>query len=151
MTASSRRLAVALALAAATLPVLTACSIGDTVQQTVNGAVQDATGGGVSLGGELPADWPTEVPVIDGDILFTTGGIGEGETGGWVVTIKASSATPIEDARAQLEQASFAVAEGVPGADSGVVTMTNANYGVVVAGNAEGIIYTVTPLPDALK
>ncbi|WP_104130230.1 hypothetical protein [Cryobacterium sp. N21] len=150
ISSRSRRLVLALMIAA-TLPALAACSIGDTVQQTVNGVVQDATGGDVSLDGSLPKDWPAEVPLIDGEVLFATGGIGEGEVGGWVVTIKATSATPIEDARAQLLAAGFSVAVGVPGADSEVVTVTNTTYGVVVAGNADGILYTVTPLPDALK
>ena len=120
-------------------------SVRDSVNGAVNGAVQDATGGDVSLGGQLPTDWPTDIPVVDGEVLFTTGGLGESGAGGWVVTVNATSTTPLEDARTQLLAAGFT--EVVAGVDAEVVTMANATYGVVVAGNPDGVLYTVTPVP----
>jgi len=151
MTTSTpiRRVALAIVVAAAGLTLLAGCSVGDTVRESVsgavNGAVQDATGGDVSLGGQLPAGWPTDIPVLDGEVLFATGGLGESGAGGWVVTVSATSTTPLADARTQLLAAGFT--EVVAGVDVEVVTMANATYGVVVAGNADGVVYTVTPVP----
>ena len=150
MTTSTpiRRVALSLVVAAG-LTLLAGCSVGDTVRESVsgavNGAVQDATGGDVSLGGQLPAEWPTDIPVIDGEILFATGSGGASGVGGWVVTVNATSTTPLDDARAELLAAGFT--EVVAGVDVEVVTMANATYGVVVAGNADGVVYTVTPVP----
>lgn len=140
-----RRVALAFVVAAAGLTLLAGCSVGDSVRETVNGAVQDATGGNVSLGGELPTDWPAEIPVIEGEVLFATGGVGESGVGGWVVTVNATSTSPLEYARAQLVEAGFT--EVVEGVDVEVVTVANENYGVVVAGNPDGVLYTVTPVP----
>ncbi|WP_104084099.1 hypothetical protein [Cryobacterium sp. Y11] len=151
MTTSAplRRVGLALVVAAAGLTLLAGCSLGDSVRDTVNGAVdgavQDATGGNVSLGGELPADWPAEIPVLDGEVLFASGGVGQSGVSGWVVTVNATSTTPVDDARAQLVEAGFT--EVVAGVDVDVVTVANENYGVVVAGNPDGVLYTVTPVP----
>ena len=145
----TRRVVLALVIAAAGLPLLAGCSVGDTVRDSVNGAVngavQDATGGDVSLGGQLPADWPTEIPVLEGEVLFATGGVGESGVGGWVVTVNATSTTPLDDARAELLAAGFT--EVVAGVDTEVVTMANEDFGVVVAANSDGVLYTVTPVP----
>lgn len=119
----------------------------DAVGGAVNSAVNDATSGNVSLGGKLPAGWPSEVPVIDGKILFGAGS-STTENQGWVVTIEATSADPLAAARTQLEDAGFvadtSAAAGENGA--GVVAMKNGTYTVVVVGNKDGILYTVTPL-----
>ena len=145
----ARRVTLGLLVAAVALPLLAGCSVGenvrDSVSGAVNGAVQDATGGDVSLGGQLPADWPSDIPVVDGEVLFATGGLGESGVGGWVVTVNATSTTPLEEARTQLLAAGFT--EVVAGVDAEVVTMANAAYGVVVAGNPDGVVYTVTPVP----
>ncbi|WP_233197817.1 hypothetical protein [Cryobacterium sp. Y57] len=145
----TRRVVLALVVAAAGLPLVAGCSVGESVRDSVNGAVngavQDATGGDVSLGGQLPADWPSEIPVLDGEVLLATGSLGESGVGVWVVTVNATSTTPLDDARAQLLSAGFT--EVVAGVDAEVVTMANAAYGVVVAGNSDGVLYTVTPVP----
>ncbi|MFT2815760.1 hypothetical protein [Leifsonia sp. A12D58] len=110
----------------------------------VNGAVQSASGGDVSLGGSLPNGWPTEVPVIDGELMFGAGGIADGT--GWVVTVKSSAAEPLADAQALLEDAGFTVGSTAQGSQAGVVSMKNENYTVVVAGTGDGLLYTVTPI-----
>jgi hypothetical protein len=112
--------------------------------------VQGATGGDVSLGGKLPKDWPSEVPVIDGKILFGAGGSSDREKG-WVVTIKSEAADPLADARKQLEDAGFVVDTdaAASGGEIGVVAVKNDNYGVLVAGSADGVLYTVTPVSAA--
>ena len=121
----------------------------------VNTAVQSASGGDVTLGGSLPSGWPAEVPVIDGELLF---GAGSGATAdatagatadtaeGWVVTVKASSSDPLSEARRQLEDAGFTVDASAQGTDGGVVSMKNDHYTVVLAGTADGLLYTVTPI-----
>ena len=134
---------IAILIALGTAPLLSGC-VGNPVEGLVNGAVKEATGGSVSLGGELPEGWPAEVPVVDGEILFGGGGSAEGEQG-WVVTIKSASADPLADARKQLEEGGFSSdAEATAsGGDAGAVAMKNANFTVLVAGNADGVLYTV--------
>ncbi|GAA3872606.1 hypothetical protein GCM10022381_14560 [Leifsonia kafniensis] len=133
-------LALVLALSAA--PVLSGCS---SVGGLVNGAVQQASDGKVSLGGALPKGWPEEVPVIDGEILLGAGNSADGQTG-WVVTIKSAAADPVADATAQLEAAGFVADASGSSGGNGAAALKNDNYTVLVAGNADGVIYTVTPL-----
>lgn len=144
------RVAVPVAIVAALLlaPALSACS---SVSGIVNGAVEDASGGNVSVGA-LPSGWPDEVPVIEGDIVGG-GKIPDGD--GWMVIIKSDAADPIADAQTQLEAAGFTTpvdvpAESIPGLEdlsSGSYFAQNANYTVVVAGSEQGVIYTVVPTP----
>ncbi|NYJ19755.1 hypothetical protein [Glaciibacter psychrotolerans] len=138
------RIGLAATLALVGVPLLASCS---TAGDLVNGAVQDATGGDVSLGGALPAGWPAEVPVIDGEILFGAGGADTHK--GWAVTIQASSTDPLGDARVQLEDAGFTVdAAAQAAAGGGVVAVKNSTYIVLVAGTTEGgVLYTVALIP----
>jgi hypothetical protein len=137
---------LALVVALAGVPLMSGCAAGGLVENAVNGAVQGATGGEVSLGGELPAGWPESVPVIDGELLFGAGKSIEGAQG-WVVTVKSASADALGDARTQLEDAGFTVDAAASGAgDEGVLVVKDATYQVVVAGGADGLLYTVTPV-----
>lgn len=133
---------LALVLALAAGPMLSGCS---SVGGLVNGAVQDASGGSVSLGGALPKGWPDEVPVIDGEILLGAGNTADGQTG-WVVTIKSTAADPVADAQAQLEAAGFVTDASGSTGGNGAVAMKNDAYTVVLVGNADGVLYTVMPL-----
>lgn len=99
----------------------------------------------MSLGGALPTGWPEEVPVIDGEILLGAGNSADGQTG-WVVTIKSTSADPISDAKAQLEAAGFVADASGSNGSGGAAAMKNDNYTVLVAGNADGVLYTVMPV-----
>ena len=58
-----RPVAIAVAIAGITASLLTGCfgNPGDLVDKGVEDAIESATGGDVSLGGELPADFPTTV------------------------------------------------------------------------------------------
>ncbi|MGO4690949.1 hypothetical protein [Glaciibacter sp. 2TAF33] len=136
---------LAIVFACVSVPLLSGCF--GSVESAINGAVQGATGGEVSLGGKLPKGWPSEVPVIDGKILFGAGGSSDGEKG-WVVTIKSEAADPLADARKQLEDAGFVVDTdaATSGGEVGVVAVKNDHYGVLVAGSADGVLYTVTPV-----
>lgn len=142
-TLRTRSIWLAAAIAITGVPLLSACS---SAQDLVNGAVQDATGGDVSLGGALPSGWPTEVPVIPGEILF---GAGSHAEQGWAVTIQATSTDPLGDARVQLEDAGFAVdAAAQAAAGVGVVAVKNSSYIVLVAATTDGgVLYTVAPVP----
>ncbi|WP_307085316.1 hypothetical protein [Arthrobacter agilis] len=97
--------------------------------------------------GELPEGWPAEVEIIDGDIRFGVGGASDGENEeGWAVTTASDGADPIAEAQAVLESAAFVVDASRSGTDSaGVVALSNADYSVVVAGDDNGLLYTVTP------
>jgi hypothetical protein len=140
------RISLAVVAALTAGPALSGCS-GVAAENAVNGAVQGATGGGVSLGGKLPAGWPAEVKVIGGELLFGAVKTTNGKPG-WVVTIKSASADPLGEAKRALEDAGFVVDPAAPAASvgtTGAVTMKNATYVVVVAGNPDGLLYTVTP------
>ena len=139
------RAAIAVAMAGVTATLLTGCfgnPVENLVQQGVEDAVEGATGGDVSLGGELPADFPTSVPLVDGDISLAAGA---GGAEGWVVVITSSASDPVADAAAALEEAGFAEDTTVTGAGVGAKVYSNAEYIVFVAGEGTTVSYTVTP------
>ncbi|MDY7543159.1 MULTISPECIES: hypothetical protein [unclassified Cryobacterium] len=134
---------IALTLLGGTL--LTGCTA-DAAQNAVNGAVQGATNGDVSLGGALPSGWPAEVPIVEGKILFAA--VQKGDKPGWTVTVKATSTDPIAEATRSLTAAGFVAGGDVSATvgSAGLVSMKNDRYSVVVAGNSDGLLYTVTPV-----
>ena len=142
---TTNRVAIAVAIAGVTAALLTGC-FGNPAEELVNRSVEDAvegaTGGDVSLGGELPADFPTSVPLVDGDISLAAGA---GGAEGWVVVITSSAADPVVDAAAALEGAGFTEDTAVTGAGVGAKVYSNAEYLVFVAGGGTTVSYTVTP------
>jgi hypothetical protein len=138
------RAAVAVAIAGITASLLTGCfgNPGDLVNQGVEDAIESATGGDVSIGGELPEGFPTSVPLIDGDITVAAGA---GGADGWVVVIRSSASDPVAEAASALEGAGFAEDTTVSGAGMGAKVYSNAEYIVLVAGEGETVSYTVTP------
>ena len=144
-TTSPLRMTLALVTMLAVAPVLAGCSDA-AVQDAVNGAVQGATDGDVSLGGALPDGWPAEIPVIDGEIKFGAGNTTNGDQG-WVVTVASSAADPLADAKQKLVDAGFVpdTSASANVGDVGVVALTNATYTVTVAGTPDGVLYTVAP------
>jgi hypothetical protein len=139
-----RRAGAAAVIAALTAILLSGCfpNPGELVNKGVEGAIEDATGGDVSLGGELPADFPESVALIDGDISFAAGA---GGSEGWIVMITSSAADPVADAGAKLEAAGFTEDTTLSGADASAVVYSNGEYLVLVAGDGEAVSYTVTP------
>ena len=134
-------LTVALALVA---PALTGCGL-------IQDAVEQATGGDVDFGGNsVPEDFPSEVPLIEGEVLSgASAGNAEGKV--WNVTIKVDDASAFDEITAQFEAAGFEPSELGGTSDQGATgTFTKDPYGVfvVVAGGdtAEGWVanYTVT-------
>ena len=145
-TKTSRlRMGLALLAVLAITPALAGCSDAQ-VQDAVNGAVQGATDGDVSLGGALPDGWPAEIPVIDGDIKFGAGNTTNGDQG-WVVTVASAAADPLADAKQALVDAGFELDTGNSAnvGDVGVVALKNATYTVTIAGTPDGVLYTVAP------
>ena len=126
-------------------PALAGCSDAQ-VQDAVNGAVQGATDGDVSLGGALPDGWPAEIPVIDGEIKFGAGNTTNGDQG-WVVTVASAAADPLADAKQALVDAGFELDTGNSAnvGDVGVVALKNTTYTVTIAGTPDGVLYTVAP------
>lgn len=138
---STSRAAMAVVIAGLTASLLTGC-FGNPVEDLVNRGVEGATGGEVSLDGELPSDFPESVPLVDGDISFA-GGSGGGE--GWIVMVTSDAADPVADARAALEDAGFAEDTTVSGGGVGAVVYSNAELLVLLAGDGKTVSYTVTP------
>jgi hypothetical protein len=141
------RLVAAVAAVAASAALLAGCTPGpiqDLVGQQAEQAIEGATGGDVSLGGELPSNFPSEVPLIEGDVSFSAG---TGGTEGWMVTISpASGGDPVADARAGLEAGGFVPEQAFEGVDVGAQVFSNGTYLVLLAGDANGVVYTVTPV-----
>ena len=143
---TTTRAATAVAIAGITASLLTGCfgNPGDLVDKGVEDAIESATGGDVSLGGEVPADFPTTIPLIDGDVTFA-GGAGDTDGKGWVVVLTSSAADPVADAAAALEGAGFTEDTSMTGAEAGARIYTNPEYFVLLAGEGETLTYTVTP------
>lgn len=143
---TTTRAATALAIAGITASLLTGCfgNPADLVDKGVEDAIEGATGGDVSLGGELPADFPTTIPLVDGDVTFA-GGAGDTDGKGWVVVLTSSAADPVADAAAALEGAGFTEDTSMTGAEAGARIYTNPEYFVLLAGEGETLTYTVTP------
>lgn len=95
------------------LPTLTGCSV-------VEGIIEQQTGGDVDLGGNtVPADFPSDVPLADGDVVNgskITGG--DGETV-WNVLMNVADPAAPESIAAQLEGAGFTSAGTGEVSDSG--------------------------------
>ncbi|WP_133411898.1 hypothetical protein [Agromyces badenianii] len=140
------RLGTAAVLAALTATLLSGCfpNPADLVNQGVEDAVEDATGGEVSLGGELPADFPESVALIDGEIAFAAGA---GGSEGWMVMVTSTAADPVADAAAKLEAAGFTEDTTLSGEGASAVVYSNGEYLVLVAGEGETVSYTVTQQP----
>ena len=127
---NSVRIAIALAATLLLAPTLTACG-------GVEGMIEQLSGGEIDVSiGSLPDGWPTEVPVIDGEIIG--GGTAAGDDGspGWNATIKVASAAAFGEIKSQLEGAGFTQLDAPDVDGSEEVTsgaFKNDNYGVIVA------------------
>ncbi|WP_431218329.1 hypothetical protein [Leifsonia xyli] len=120
---------LALPLAAALLlgatPALAGCSF--------QGVVKDVSGGNVDIGGaKVPADFPKEVPLASGDVVFGAG-LGSGEDKVWNVTVKVDGADSYTAIQKQLTDAGFSGEFGAQGPNGGGTgTFSNGTYGVLV-------------------
>lgn len=135
----------AIVMALAIAPALTACG-GNPLQNIV----ENATGGKVDLGGtDVPKDFPSEVPLTQGEVIFGAS-IGSDEEKIWNVTVKVSGVDVIDEIAAQLTSAGFEqqTLGGSSGeGKTGIYTMEPFTVLVVTAkDDKDGFIasYTVT-------
>jgi hypothetical protein len=130
MSTIRKRLTVALLVSTALLvaPAMSGCS-------ALEGIIEQVTGGDVNVSvGSLPDGWPTEVPVIDGDILGGATTKADDGTPIWNVTIKGDS-NSADDVATQLEDAGFEAVDlpGEVGSGDLAQAFKNDTYGVLVA------------------
>jgi hypothetical protein len=128
--------AAAIALSLLAAPALAGCGI-------VQGAIENATGGQVDLpGASVPKDFPSEVPLAKGQVIF---GLSAGKDGEkvWNVTIKVDAGAYAAIAE-QLKGAGFELNEGSEAAnnDNGGL-FTSDKYGVLVVVSDDGSDGTV--------
>ena len=129
---NSKRFTVPLAivLALAITPALAGC-FGNPIEQIVEGA----TGGDVSLPGQsVPDDFPKDVPLIDGEVVFGLG-VGNDDGKAWNVTIKVSGIEAADQIKSQLEGAGFTANDaGIGGTTEEGATLVydNGTYNVLV-------------------
>lgn len=145
--ATRTRTAVLLVPALAGALALGGCSVVDNV---VDGAVQGAQeqietgiddaigealgGAGISRNGELPPNFPTDVPVIDAELI---GGGSAPGSGGWAVQYTLSDIGQFADAAQLLKDAGYRATSESSDATSGFGTYTNDAYTVVLTATEE--------------
>lgn len=134
----------AIVLSLTLAPMLTACG------NPIQGLVNNVTGGQVDLGGaKLPSDFPKDVPLAKGDVIFGAG-LGNADGKVWNVTIKVADANALDGITQQLTGAGFASqAAGDASGDTKTGFFTKDPYGVLVVVSKDdknGFIanYTVT-------
>lgn len=138
-----RNLSVSLALLLSLggVSLLAGCSGDGGSESSASPTATPTTSGEVTAEGELPAGWPSDVPVIEGTVLV---GAGNASQGRWVVTIDSPSSDPLGEARSQLEDAGYTADKSASAGGTGTVTLANSAYSVLLVSNADGIVYTVT-------
>ena len=135
---------IAIALALVIAPALSGC-MGNPIENIIEGA----TGGDVELPGtSLPEGFPTEVPLIEGEVVFG-GAFGDGGSKVFNVTVKVDGLDAFDEIKEQLEGAGFISAGDGSAGQGGTGVFTNDNWGVAVVVTDDGnggflANYTVT-------
>ena len=144
-----RAAAILLGLGLVVTPALSGCIpsvddlVGGLVQEGIQSGLKEATGLDIETG-KLPAGFPSDVPLAEGDVV---GGLAvdNPDGKGWVVQV--STDRSADDVRAQLQAAGFAEFEGGQIGIAGFVAMENAEYLVTaIVGDETGkrtVSYTV--------
>lgn len=136
---------IAIVMALATAPLLSGC-----FGNPIEGIIEGATGGNVDIGGsDVPADFPSEVPLIDGDVVFALG-LGDDTGKVYTVSIKVSGMDAIEQIAADLEDAGF-TAIGELDVTGGAALYENGTWGVAATVTEDGdngyvATYVVSPV-----
>ena len=139
---------IAIALAVVLTPTLAGCGI---ISNPIEGIVEGATGGNLDLGGtSVPDDFPADVPLYDGEVVFGAS-FGTGTDQIFNVTVKVPDAGAVDQIASDLEAAGFTAAGEVnlSSDQGGTLVYTSDTWGVlvVVATDAENswtANYTVT-------
>ncbi|GAA1502861.1 hypothetical protein BJ978_003076 [Agromyces terreus] len=153
MPRTAARIAMAVATAGLAAGMLTGCfqnPVEKLVENGVEDAIKSATGGDVSLGGDLPEGFPAAVAIVDGKIMV---GLGTGGAEGWVVVVQSDDPNAAEAARAKLEGAGFAQDSSLSDEQLDALTSgqldaavyANDQYRVLLAVQDGTVSYTVTP------
>ena len=103
MTSIRTRFAIPVAIIAALViaPTLSGCGL-------ISGLVSKASDGQVQLGGnKVPADFPSDIPLIKGDVIYGLSVNGDDGNKGWNVTIKVDSADAFDEISTELTDAGF--------------------------------------------
>ena len=127
--------ALAAVLLVAAPLTLTGCSL-------VEGAIESQTGGDIDLGGTtVPADFPAEVPIAEGDIVNGSAISSDGGEKVWNVLINVADPAAPDSIAAQLEGAGF-TSPGVGGItdEGGTLTYTKDDLvvNVLLAKSGDG-------------
>ena len=111
---------IALVAAVLVVPALAGCS-------TIEGIIEQQTGGDVQIGGaSVPADFPAEVPLAEGEIVNGSAISSPGGERVWNVLINVADPAAPESIAAQLEGAGFSsTGTGGVTAPGGTLTYTN--------------------------
>lgn len=143
LTRTTATLAIALA-ATLTLSGCFGNPIENLVKEGVNGAIKQATGADVDLGGqEIPADFPSQIPIVDGTVEFAASVTVDGRKV-WTVRLKVSNPDIFKEIQAGMIGAGFTetVSGGTMGMYEGdglgIVANVDDNKGDV------GVMYVVT-------
>jgi hypothetical protein len=134
---SRTRIPVTIALAGVLLvgsPLVAGCSL-------INNVVDSATGGtipeGLDTGTTVPSDFPSEVPLIEGDVVFGLSLPGDNGEKAWNVTINVSGAEAFETIKTELTDAGFEY-QGVSDGESGTSGVFRKDDLTVLVGVAAG-------------
>jgi hypothetical protein len=127
-------------------PLLSGCSL-------INNFLPGGSGGsglpsGVIPGQSVPSDFPSDVPLIDGDVLLGLSVPGDNGDKAWNVTIKVGGADAFDTIKGQLTDAGFEYQEVSVSADASTGGFTKDPYTVLlVVTQSDGdwtANYTVT-------
>ncbi|CAN5181389.1 hypothetical protein BH11ACT3_BH11ACT3_02560 [soil metagenome] len=124
----------------------------------IGGVVNSATGGGGLPGvpgTSVPADFPSDVPLIDGDVQLGIS-LGDSTDGkAWNVTIKTADTNAAATIKSQMEDAGFESQEVATSTDGTSAAYVKDTLGVlVVVAPSDGAIvanYTVTLSTESNK
>ena len=124
--------------------VLGGCSM---IEGQVEGVIEEATGSEVELPGtELPEGFPTEVPLIEGEVAF---GVAVGN--GYNVSVRVDGPEAIDEISDQLEGAGYTAQVGGTAGDGSTQAFSSDAFTVIVVLTKEGDTgylanYTVAPV-----
>lgn len=156
MKTTQWRLLSGLALVAAVTAGVSGCNpLAAVTEEGVEQAIEGATGGNVDIdvggGVSLPADFPSDVPLVDGT-LFSSVSLGSGAEQSWNVIFTVPDANAAyADAVSQLTGAGFTEVSQVESAEGSFGAFSNSAWSVTVSsvpamGSEEPkLSYLVTP------
>lgn len=136
---------LATALAIGTMPLLAGCfnPLESVIQQGAQQAAEDVLGGDVDLnldgnGASMPADWPSDVPVVDGEIQSSIR-LGSGDSQTWSVTITVGN---VDEAwatvKSDFEGAGFMTDFESVGSDGSMGSFSNGQHVAIVSISDDG-------------